>query len=192
MIDEPSLGDRSTLSLLQDGTFLFMGSSSAEENSEMHLRMEGNALVETSASGVGAVMDLSWQKLGQPAQSGEAQSFDSILADITTILNTVPVEDYDANMAYYDEMYSHLGGGMVWMLLHREIDIYTMCIWSANFDIDNDGTEELCIGRGVSPSSVEMLAFYDVNGEVVWGDAIYSYMQPYDYVLPVTWNYVGG
>ena len=80
----------------------------------------------------------------------------------------------------------------MWMLTHREVDIYTMGIWSTYLDIDGDGRDELCIGRGVSPSSVSAIVFYKTSGEAIYGDALYAYIDPFYGIAPLDLNYLGG
>ena len=95
-------------------------------------------------------------------------------------------------MEYYDGLYSHLGDGVMWMLLHRQAGDYTMCIWNTYLDIDGDGQEELCIGRGVSPSNSEPIVIYKPNGEAIYGDAVYAYNDLFYGGAPIEWNYLGG
>ena len=188
LIDEPTLGDRSTLSLLTDGTLYLNGSSSATEANHAFLRVEGCTVKEADASTAGEENNIPWQTFDLPEISISGASFDTILTDIQIAL-AISSEEYDSNMTYYDALYSHLGDGVMWMLMHRESGVYTMCIWNVNFDIDGDGQEELCIGRGVSPSNATPIVIYKQNGDVICGDAIYAYT---DKTLGMTWDYVGG
>lgn len=80
----------------------------------------------------------------------------------------------------------------MWMLTHRENDIYTMGIWNTYQDIDGDGQEELCIGRGVAPSRVSSIVIYKQNGEAIYGDALYAYTDPFYGREPMELNYLGG
>ena len=95
-------------------------------------------------------------------------------------------------MGYYDGLYGHLGDGVMWLLTHREVDIYTMGIWSTYLDIDGDVRDELCIGRGVSPSDAAPIVIYKSNGEAIYGDAVYAYTDLFYGGAPIEWNYLGG
>lgn len=188
LVNEPTLGDRSTLTLLTDGTLYLFGASSATETSHTYLKVEGCAMAEAGASTAGEDTNIPWQAFALPAETVSGSSFDSILMDIQAVL-AIPTEDYDANMEYYDFLYTHLGDGAVWMLLHRESGVYTLGVWNGSLDIDGDGQEELCVGRGVSPSSVTPILINRQDGEVICGDAVYAYM---DQTLNMTWDYLGG
>jgi hypothetical protein len=78
------------------------------------------------------------------------------------------------------------------MLLHRQAGDYTMCIWNTYLDVDGDGQNELCIGRGVSPGSVEPIVIYKQGGEAIYGDALYAYTEGFYGGAPIEWNYLGG
>lgn len=303
LIDEPTLGDRSTLSLLSDGTLYLNGGSSATEANHAYLKVDGCTVKDAPATIAERVTDIPWIMLentqdeqvapeaaeqiagnvsaltglygsiedgsalvvsvaqkdsntlivgfSNPVSNEEPQyevnyedgfwklrveerlmffdftsregylfidgtapdelkpylgiyekiesyensvseaSFDSILTDIQAAL-MISSEDYDSNMGYYDGLYGHLGDGVMWMLTHREVDIYTMGIWSTYLDIDSDGRDELCIGRGVSPSSVSAIVFYKTSGEAIYGDALYAYIDPFYGIAPLELNYLGG
>lgn len=189
LIDKPTLGDRSSLSLLEDGTLYLFGGSSATEATHAFLRVDGYTLKEADASTAEEVTDLSWQMIEGQEETAAGASFDTILADIQTAL-TISTEDYDSNMEYYDALYAHLGDGIMWMLMHREVDVYTAAVWHTEADIDGDGETELCIGRGVSLGRpITPIAIYKQNGGVLYGDAALAYA---DQALDMTWSYVGG
>ena len=57
---------------------------------------------------------------------------------------------------------------------------------------DGDGQEELCIGRGVSPSNADPIVIYKSNGEAIYGDALYAYTDLFYGSSPIEWNYLGG
>ena len=190
VVDEPTLGDRSQLSILEDGTLYIMGSSGADHTSHTYYQLNGTVLAEISPSSAAVVKDIPWQEL-EVGKEPAVISFDSILTDIQAAL-LISADDYDSNMEYYDGVYGHLGEGVMWMLTHREIDIYTMDIWSTYQDIDGDGQEELCIGRGVAPSRVSAIVIYRQNGEVIYGDALYAYTDPFYGREPMELNYLGG
>jgi hypothetical protein len=101
-------------------------------------------------------------------------------------------EDYDSNKEYYDSVYGHWGEGVPWMIMHRQAGDYTMCIWNTYLDIDGDGQNELCIGRGVSPSNTAPIVIYKSNGEAIYGDAVYAYTDLFYGGAPIEWNYLGG
>ncbi len=191
LIDEPTLGDRSSLSLLADGTLYLFGSSSATESSHTYLKVDGCAVKDAPASVAEEVTDIPWQALDLLEGSGAGSSFDSILTDIQAAL-MISAEDYDSNMEYYDSQYSHLGEGTMWMLLHRQAGDYTMSIWNTYLDIDGDGQEELCIGRGISPGNAAPIVIYKHNGETILGDALYGYTDLFYGGAPIEWNYLAG
>ena len=124
------------------------------------------------------------------SQSVSEISFDSILIDIQTAL-TISAQDYDSNMEYYDSLYGHLGEGVMWMLTHRESGVYTLGIWNIYRDIDGDGQEELCIGRGASPSRVTPIVIYKRSGEVIYGDDLYDYTDLFEGLSPLEINFLG-
>ena len=192
LIDEPTLGDRSSLSLLTDGTLYFFGASSATEANHAYLKVDGCTIKDAPATIAEEVTNIPWKAFEIPAEMPVSElSFDSILTDIQAAL-MISTEDYDSNMEYYDAQYRHLGDGVMWMLLHRQAGDYTMCIWNTYLDIDGDGQNELCIGRGVSPSNAEPIVIYKPNGEAIYGDAVYAYNDLFYGGAPIEWNYLGG
>ena len=192
LIDEPTLGDRSSLSLLTDGTLYFFGASSATEANHAYLKVDGCTIKDAPATIAEEVTNIPWKAFEIPAEMPVSElSFDSILTDIQAAL-MISTEDYDSNMEYYDAQYRHLGDGVMWMLLHRQAGDYTMCIWNTYLDIDGDGQDELCIGRGVSPSNAEPIVIYKPNGEAIYGDAVYAYNDLFYGGAPIEWNYLGG
>ena len=78
------------------------------------------------------------------------------------------------------------------MIMHRQAGDYTMCIWNTYLDIDGDGQNELCIGRGVSPSDAAPIVIYKPNGDAIYGDAIYAYNDLFYVGAPIEWYYLGG
>lgn len=191
LIDEPTLGDRSTLSLLTDGTLYLNGGSSATEANHAYLKVDGCTVKDAPATIAEEVTNIPWQAFELPEMPVSESSFDTILTDIQAAL-TISTEDYDSNMEYYDGQYHHLGEGVMWMLQHRQSGDYTMCIWNTYLDIDGDGQEELCIGRGVSPSNAAPIVIYKQNGEAIYGDALYAYTDLFYGGAPIEWNYLGG
>lgn len=191
LIDEPTLGDRSMLALLTDDTLYLALGSSAAEVSHIYLKVDGCSVKEVPDTIAERVTDIPWQAFDLPEMPVSEPFFDSILTDIQAVL-AVSTEDYDSNMEHYDGLYGHLGEGVMWMLLHRQAGDYTMCIWNTYLDIDGDGQEELCIGRGVSPSNAEPIVIYKPNGEAIYGDVIYAYTDLFYGGAPIEWNYLGG
>ena len=192
LIDEPTLGDRSSLSLLTDGTLYFFGAGSATEATHAYLKVDGCTIKDAPATIAEKVTNILWQPFELPAEMPVSElSFDSILTDIQAAL-AISTENYDSNKEYYDDLYSHLGDGVMWMLLHRQAGDYTMCIWNTYLDIDGDGQDELCIGRGVSPSNATPIVIYKSNGETIYGDAVYAYNDVFYGGAPIEWNYLGG
>lgn len=191
LIDEPTLGDRSNLSLLTDGTLYLKGSSSATEANHAYLKVDGCTVIDAPATIAEEVTNIPWKVFALPEMPDSVFSFDSILADMRAAL-MISAEDYDSNMESYDDQYNHLGEGVMWMLLHRQAGDYTMCIWNTCLDIDGDGREELCIGRGVSPGNAAPIVIYKQNGEAIYGDALYAYTDLFYGGAPMEWNYLGG
>ena len=191
LIDEPTLGDRSMLALLTDDTLYLALGSSAAEVSHIYLKVDGCSVKEVPDTIAERVTDIPWQAFDLPEIPVSEPFFGSILTDIQAAL-AVSAEDYDSNMEHYDGLYGHLGEGVMWMLLHRQAGDYTMCIWNTYLDIDGDGQEELCIGRGVSPSNAEPIVIYKPNGEAIYGDAVYAYTDLFYGGAPIEWNYLGG
>ena len=179
------------LALLADGTLYLAGSSSATETSHTYLKVDGCSVKEVPDTIAERVTDIPWQAFDLPEIPVSEPFFDFILTDIQAVL-AVSTEDYDSNMEHYDGLYGHLGEGVMWMLLHRQAGDYTMCIWNTYLDIDGDGQEELCIGRGVSPSNADPIVIYKPNGEEIYGDALYTYTDLFYGGTPIEWNYLGG
>ena len=191
LIDEPTLGDRSMLTLLADDTLYLALGSSAAEVSHIYLKVDGCSVKEAPDSIAERVTNIPWKAFDLPEIPVSEPFFDSILTDIQAAL-MISAEDYDSNMEYYEDQYNHLGEGVMWMLLHRQAGDYTMCIWNTYLDIDSDGQEELCIGRGVSPSNAAPIVIYKQNGEAIYGDALYTYTDLFYGGAPIEWNYLGG
>ena len=103
LIDEPTLGDRSSLSLLEDGTLYLFGGSSATEATHAFLRVDGYTLKEADASTAEEVTDLSWQMIEGQEETAAGASFDTILADIQTAL-TISTEDYGCRREHHKNM----------------------------------------------------------------------------------------
>jgi hypothetical protein len=122
----------------------------------------------------------------QPSE--EVVSFDKILEDIRKAVEISP-EDYDANAAYYDALYSHLGEGAMWEFTHREYDIYITCIFAVRMDLDADGQKELCVCRAVSPSRPMLLRIYKQDGTILYGDAIFSYAEQVEGNPNIEWEF---
>lgn len=191
LIDEPTLGDRSSLSLLTDGTLYFFGASSATEATHAYLKVDGCTVKDAPATIAEEVTNISWKAFDLPEIPVSEPFFDSILTGMQEAL-TMSTEDYDSNKEYYDSVYGHWGEGVPWMIMHRQAGDYTMCIWNTYLDIDGDGQNELCIGRGVSPSNAEPIVIYKPNGEAIYGDAVYAYNDLFYGGAPIEWNYLGG
>ena len=191
LIDEPTLGDRSRLTLYADGTLNFYGSSSATESSRAYLKVDGGSLIEAYATDAQEMTDIPWQVFVLSDMAISQVSFDSILTDIQTVL-MIAVADYDANMERFDAQYAHLGEGALWMLLHRQAGDHTMCIWNTYLDVDGDGQNELCVGRGMTADYVAPIMIYKANGEVICGDALFAYSNFFSGGAPINWNYLGG
>ena len=191
LIDEPTLGDRSMLALLADGTLYLAGSSSATETSHTYLKVDGCSVKEVPDTIAERVTDIPWQAFDLPEIPVSEPFFDSVLVGMREAL-TMSTEDYDSNKEYYDSVYGHWGEGVPWMIMHRQAGDYTMCIWNTYLDIDGDGQDELCIGRGVSPSDAAPIVIYKPNGEAIYGDAVYAYNDLFYGGAPIEWNYLGG
>ena len=222
LVDEPTLGDRSQLTLMEDGSLYLYGSNGAASGVHKLWRIGGSGYAldeiyeysfdfmevydgiyhgadgstvtegefQTMMASYIPVTEIPWMPLAVETEESEVGS-GGILADIREALN-ISTEDYDSDTAYYDSQYRHLGEGVMWMLMHRQAGDYTMCIWSTCLDIDGDGQEELCIGRGVSPSDTAPIVIYRQSGKVIFGDALYAYTDLFYGGAPVAWDYLGG
>ena len=71
IVDEPTLGDRSQLTLLADGTLYILGGSGAENTSHTYYQLSGTALTEVSPSAAAEVTDIPWLLL---ADTGPAET----------------------------------------------------------------------------------------------------------------------
>ena len=67
-----------------------------------------------------------------------------------------------------------------------------MCIWNTYLDVDGDGQNELCVGRGMTADYVAPIMIYKANGEVICGDALFAYSNFFSGGAPINWNYLGG
>ena len=191
LIDEPTLGDRSMLALLADDTLYLALGSSAEEVSHIYLKVDGCSVKEVPDTIAERVTDIPWQAFDLPEIPVSEPFFDSVLVGMREVL-AMSTEDYDSNKEYYDSVYGHWGEGVPWMIMHRQSGDYTMCIWNTYLDIDGDGQNELCIGRGVSPSDAAPIVIYKPNGDAIYGDAIYAYNDLFYVGAPIEWYYLGG
>ena len=191
LIDEPTLGDRSMLALLADDTLYLALGSSAEEVSHIYLKVDGCSVKEVPDTIAERVTDIPWQAFDLPEIPVSEPFFDSVLVGMREVL-AMSTEDYDSNKEYYDSVYGHWGEGVPWMIMHRQAGDYTMCIWNTYLDIDGDGQNELCIGRGVSPSDAAPIVIYKPNGDAIYGDAIYAYNDLFYVGAPIEWYYLGG
>ena len=176
---------------MTDGTLYFFGASSATEATHAYLKVDGCTVKDAPATIAEEVTNISWEAFDLPEIRVSEPFFDSILTGMQEAL-TMSTEDYDSNKEYYDSVYGHWGDGVPWMIMHRQAGDYTMCIWNTYLDIDGDGQDELCIGRGVSPSNAEPIVIYKPNGEAIYGDAVYAYNDLFYGGAPIEWNYLGG
>lgn len=189
LLDEPTLGDRSSVILQEDGVFAFTFSDGQGGTGYAWKKLEGHALVDSAQTQSKHISGMPWELL-LVEQAPEQDRFNDLLGDIREAL-TVTQEAYDADSESYDNRYSHLGDGVLWMLTHRQLGNYTVCIWNTYLDLDGDGREELVIGRGVSPSDAEPICVYFADGEAIFGDALYGYLEKFS-EAPLQWDYVGG
>lgn len=188
LIDDPALGAHASLAVMKDGMLEYTRTDSDGASVSSWLKLDGILLTSVQAPPSAETVQIPWQQMQLQRQPQTISPHDSILADIRKAL-TVPTDRYDADSAYYDSKYAHLGEGMMWMLMHREAGIYTMSIWSGFADVDADGQQELCIGRGTTPERVNLIAVYSATGEAILGDAVFAYE---GIVATLTWDYLGG
>ena len=188
LIDDPALGDSASLAVLGDGTLQYTHMDSNATSVCSWLKLDGIVLTPAQAPSFAEAAQIPWQQMQLQRQPQTIPPHDSILAEIREAL-TVPTDRYDADTAYYDSKYAHLGEGMMWMLMHREAGSYTMCIWSSFADVNGDGQQELCIGRGTTPERANLIAVYSAAGEAILGDAVFAYE---DIVSTLSWDYLGG
>ena len=162
--------------------FLFKTPAEEESSGQTTVRnTEPTVTAATQETTVSATMEAT-----QPSE--EVVSFDKILEDIRKAVEISP-EDYDANAAYYDALYSHLGEGAMWEFTHREYDIYITCIFAVRMDLDADGQKELCVCRAVSPSRPMLLRIYKQDGTILYGDAIFSYAEQVEGNPNIEWEF---
>lgn len=205
LIDEPALGDRSKLTVLEDQTLSLFGGSSATQSSQEYWHLDGCRLLPAEPSSAAEIDDIGWNLLEVPQTSPEsssreepdAVSFDTILADIQYVVDNIPKEEYQSKQAYYDSLYPHLGSGVLWELTFRDTDIYTLAVWKTFYDVDNDGKDELCIGKGVGLGRpISMFVIYKEDGTVIFGDRVFNYTLPEgsdEAGMPLAgWAYLGG
>ena len=187
LIDESTLGDRSTLTILEDNTISLFGSSGAAESSQDYWQLDGCSLIPVEPSSAAEAGDIDWYYLEVTKSSSEssveeesaAVSFDTILSDIQYVVENIPTEEYQNNQDYYDSLYPHLGDGVLWSLTYGPIAGYDQAFWKTYYDVDNDGQDELCIGRGVSLGRpITLLAIYKQNAEIMVGDQLNNYSLP--------------
>ena len=186
LIDDPDLGNFSNITIYADGTIYHAGGNSMDGWWQKYLRVDGCTVEETSPTTAEAVTDILWKPF-----TTSYSAFDPILADITTAL-TVPAEEYDANAEHYDTLYSHLGDGAMWQFTHKQFGDMTMSFWNAYQDMDGDGMEDLVIGRGANQNEVYPSLIFTQTGDVIYGDAIFTYTEPlYGGSTPSEWAFLG-
>lgn len=208
LIDEITLGDRSRLTLMEDGSLYLYGSGGAAAGSHTLWRINsrGSALDTVFAyyfdfiegydgiyhgSDGSTITDTQFNQMMESYHAvtdipwrllGDTENESPVFFDsILTDIQTalaVSTQDYDSNMEYYDTLYAHFGPAAMWELMHRQSGDYTMCIWYAYQDMDGDGRDDLLIGRGLSPSNLYPIRIFKDNGDVIFGDAIYAYTEP--------------
>ncbi|MBR5125714.1 MAG: sigma-70 family RNA polymerase sigma factor [Oscillospiraceae bacterium] len=185
LLDEPTLGDRSSVMLQEDGILAFTLSDGMGGTVYEWKAIRDNALVDASATDSPEYSGLPWEPLVVDLTE---KYFNELITSVRDALD-VPTEEYDSRMEYFDEQYAHLGKGVMWMLMHRQAGDDTMRIWVGYLDVDEDGREELILGRGLKAKSTEPIAIYTADGSVIFGDAVWSY----DCSLPPEeWGCIGG
>lgn len=197
LVDKNDLGsNRAGLSIYQDGSIYFFASHGAGDFVEEWYTILGTYLASAKPTNSPEVKNINWQKMDIPAagnggnsNQGSSTGFDTVRERIG---EACKITDYDSNPSYYDNQYSDLGPGIVWMLTHRNDGVHTLNVFAVEFDIDNDGEKELCVARAVTPQhNVNVFAIYDPtpNGiTAIYGDEVFTYLYPFaDGQLPVDW-----
>lgn len=192
LLDENILGSwRAGLTLHTDGSMHFTSAMGASDYTDVWYTLLGTYLVTGDPSDAPEVSNLNWQKMDISAakNTGNSTGFDTIRERIA---EACKITDYDSNSAFYDEQYSDLGPGIVWILTHRDDGVHTLNVFAVEFDIDNDSEKELCVARAVTPQhNVNVFAIYDSTPSgitAIYGDEVFSYLYPFeDWQLPVDW-----
>lgn len=159
LIDEPTLGDRSSLSLLTDGTLFLRGSSGAEYTSYECYRVDGCALKEATPGFTTAEEDIPWQLLGGGENASMESVYETLIEDYCAACS-VSHEEWQNNMSEYQAAYSNLDGDI---LLNYHV-FGTGKLFFAYYDIDGNGVRELFIGMGTSAADAYPYAVYASNG----------------------------
>jgi RNA polymerase sigma factor (sigma-70 family) len=159
LIDEPTLGDRSMLSLLTDGTLYLFGGSSATEASHGYYRIDGCTLVEVSPGSATTVEDIPWQPLGG-GESASAESVYETLIENYCAACSVSHEEWQNNISEYQAVYSNLDADI--LLNYHFFGMGKL--FFAYHDIDGNGICELFIGMGTDAANAYPYAVYASNG----------------------------
>lgn len=198
---------RNTYTIYEDGLILNVGSSGQLAGTTVDvLQLNGSGELEKtiiSPDDLGKEAQIAYTQLQQEETTWDHSlddvpyegfdennlSFEEILSELENA-SKMPLGEYDALPEHYNEKYSYLGNGMIWLLLHREFNAYTYDFYYREYDIDNDGENELLFARGISPSRVEPLAIYNLGEEPITGDLLYNYSFPNDANSDYPqWNY---
>ena len=159
LIDEPTLGDRSTLSLLNDGTLYLIGSSGAENTSHEYYRVEGCTLKDTSPSFVADAKNIPWKFLGDEENASAESVYETLIEDYRSACS-VNHEEWQNNMSTYQEVYSNLDADI--LLNYHFFGMGKLFL--AYHDIDGNGICELFIGMGTDAANAYPYAVYASNG----------------------------
>ena len=80
----------------------------------------------------------------------------------------------------------------MWECTHKQFGDLTLFLWNAYQDMDGDGTEDLVIGRGANQNDAYPIRIFTQTGDVIYGDAIFTYTEPlYGGSTPSEWAFLG-
>ena len=159
LIDEPTLGDRSMLALLADGTLYLAGSSSATETSHTYLKVDGGSVKEVPDTIAERVTNIPWQLLWDGESASSESVYETLIEDYCSACS-VNHEEWQNNMSAYQEAYSNLDADI--LLNYHFFGMGKL--FFAYHEIDGNGICELFIGMGTDASNAYPYAAYASNG----------------------------
>ena len=159
IVDEPTLGDRSQLSILEDGTMYMVGSSGAAETSYHYWKLKDAMITEAEPSSAVAAKDIPWQFLAGKEPVSAESAYEVLLEEYRAAC-PVDHEEWQNNMTAYGELYSNLDNEI--LLSYHFFGVGKVFV--AYHDIDGNGTSELFVGVGADAATAYPYAAYAFDG----------------------------
>lgn len=158
LLQEPTLGDRSSLTLNTDGTLRFIGSSGADNTVEICYRLSGTELTEVTPGDGTPRTDIPWQEL---AVRTPGYAYRRVVQLYFSAWYT-PSNDWMNRLDYYNELFRDILYSDA-LFFHHMMGNDPSGVYYALADIDGNGTQELFIGSD-SNGSICVNDVYAWNG----------------------------